>query len=45
MASAAECALLVPSGNQFQLWNTDAQPDYRWSAEDYSTPDLLPFVG
>jgi glycine/D-amino acid oxidase-like deaminating enzyme/nitrite reductase/ring-hydroxylating ferredoxin subunit len=27
------------------LWNTDVQPDYRWSAEDYSTPDLLPYVG
>jgi glycine/D-amino acid oxidase-like deaminating enzyme/nitrite reductase/ring-hydroxylating ferredoxin subunit len=26
-------------------WNTDVQPDYRWSAQDYSTPDLLPYVG
>ena len=27
------------------LWDTKLQPDYRWSAEDYSTPDLLPYVG
>lgn len=27
------------------VWDADVQPDYRWSAEDYSTPDLLPYVG
>jgi glycine/D-amino acid oxidase-like deaminating enzyme/nitrite reductase/ring-hydroxylating ferredoxin subunit len=27
------------------VWNFDAEPEYRWSAQDYSTPDLLPFVG
>lgn len=27
------------------LWNTSVQPEYQWSAEDYSTPDLLPYVG
>jgi glycine/D-amino acid oxidase-like deaminating enzyme/nitrite reductase/ring-hydroxylating ferredoxin subunit len=26
-------------------WGYDAVPEYRWSAHDYSTPDLLPFVG
>jgi glycine/D-amino acid oxidase-like deaminating enzyme/nitrite reductase/ring-hydroxylating ferredoxin subunit len=26
-------------------WDFSAQPEYRWSAEDYSTPDLLPYVG
>jgi glycine/D-amino acid oxidase-like deaminating enzyme/nitrite reductase/ring-hydroxylating ferredoxin subunit len=26
-------------------WGFDAVPEYRWSAHDYSTPDLLPFVG
>ncbi|TCC49103.1 FAD-dependent oxidoreductase [Kribbella capetownensis] len=27
------------------LWNFRAQPEYRWSAQDYSTPDQLPYVG
>ncbi|MFI6826999.1 FAD-dependent oxidoreductase [Kribbella sp. NPDC050241] len=27
------------------LWNVSVQPEYRWSAQDYSTPDLLPYVG
>ncbi|QNE21417.1 FAD-dependent oxidoreductase [Kribbella qitaiheensis] len=27
------------------LWNTQAQAEYRWSAQDYSTPDQLPYVG
>ena len=27
------------------VWDFRAQPEYRWSAQDYSTPDLLPFVG
>jgi glycine/D-amino acid oxidase-like deaminating enzyme/nitrite reductase/ring-hydroxylating ferredoxin subunit len=26
-------------------WNFAAEPEYRWSAQDYSTPDLLPYVG
>jgi nitrite reductase/ring-hydroxylating ferredoxin subunit len=26
-------------------WNFSAQPEYQWSAQDYSTPDLLPYVG
>ncbi|WP_328320922.1 FAD-dependent oxidoreductase [Kribbella sp. NBC_00382] len=26
-------------------WNTAVEPEYRWSAHDYSTPDLLPYVG
>jgi glycine/D-amino acid oxidase-like deaminating enzyme/nitrite reductase/ring-hydroxylating ferredoxin subunit len=26
-------------------WDFDAVPEYTWSAHDYSTPDLLPFVG
>jgi Rieske Fe-S protein len=25
--------------------STKVQPEYRWSAEDYSTPDQLPYVG
>ena len=28
-----------------ELWGTRVQPEYRWSAEDYSTPDQLPYVG
>jgi glycine/D-amino acid oxidase-like deaminating enzyme/nitrite reductase/ring-hydroxylating ferredoxin subunit len=28
-----------------ELWNAKVQPEYRWSAEDYSTPDQLPYVG
>jgi glycine/D-amino acid oxidase-like deaminating enzyme/nitrite reductase/ring-hydroxylating ferredoxin subunit len=28
-----------------QLWGTRVEPEYRWSAEDYSTPDQLPYVG
>jgi glycine/D-amino acid oxidase-like deaminating enzyme/nitrite reductase/ring-hydroxylating ferredoxin subunit len=28
-----------------ELWGTKVQPEYRWSAEDYSTPDQLPYVG
>ncbi|NIK58952.1 FAD-dependent oxidoreductase [Kribbella shirazensis] len=28
-----------------QLWGTKVQPEYRWSAEDYSTADQLPYVG
>ncbi|GAB3932850.1 FAD-dependent oxidoreductase [Kribbella albertanoniae] len=27
------------------LWNERLEPDYRWSAHDYSTPDQLPYVG
>ncbi|TWD82463.1 glycine/D-amino acid oxidase-like deaminating enzyme [Kribbella amoyensis] len=27
------------------LWNFAARPAYRWSAQDYGTPDLLPYVG
>ncbi|TDO46360.1 Rieske Fe-S protein [Kribbella sp. VKM Ac-2527] len=27
------------------VWNFSPQPEYRWSAEDYSTPDLIPYVG
>jgi glycine/D-amino acid oxidase-like deaminating enzyme/nitrite reductase/ring-hydroxylating ferredoxin subunit len=27
------------------IWNFSPQPEYHWSAEDYSTPDLLPYVG
>lgn len=27
------------------VWNCAAQPEYRWSAHDYSTSDLLPYVG
>lgn len=26
-------------------WNFTAEPEYRWSAQDFSTPDLLPYVG
>lgn len=26
-------------------WNYSCQAEYRWSAHDYSTPDLLPYVG
>jgi glycine/D-amino acid oxidase-like deaminating enzyme/nitrite reductase/ring-hydroxylating ferredoxin subunit len=26
-------------------WNTSVQPEYRWSAHDYATPDLLPYAG
>ncbi|GAA0928090.1 FAD-dependent oxidoreductase [Kribbella koreensis] len=26
-------------------WNAAIEPEYRWSAHDYSTPDLLPYVG
>ncbi|GAA1569006.1 FAD-dependent oxidoreductase [Kribbella sancticallisti] len=26
-------------------WNFHPEPEYRWSAHDYSTPDLLPYVG
>lgn len=26
-------------------WNFSPTPEYRWSAHDYSTPDLLPYVG
>ncbi|WP_433166961.1 FAD-dependent oxidoreductase [Kribbella sp. CA-247076] len=26
-------------------WDFAAEPEYRWSAHDYGTPDLLPFVG
>ena len=26
-------------------WNHPCQPEYRWSAHDYSTPDLLPYIG
>ncbi|TDD27728.1 FAD-dependent oxidoreductase [Kribbella turkmenica] len=26
-------------------WDFEVVPEYRWSAHDYSTPDLLPFVG
>jgi glycine/D-amino acid oxidase-like deaminating enzyme/nitrite reductase/ring-hydroxylating ferredoxin subunit len=26
-------------------WNFSPEPEYRWSAQDYSTPDLLPYVG
>jgi glycine/D-amino acid oxidase-like deaminating enzyme/nitrite reductase/ring-hydroxylating ferredoxin subunit len=28
-----------------ELWGTKVQPEYRWSAEDYSTVDQLPYVG
>jgi glycine/D-amino acid oxidase-like deaminating enzyme/nitrite reductase/ring-hydroxylating ferredoxin subunit len=28
-----------------EVWGTKVQPEYRWSAEDYSTPDQLPYVG
>lgn len=28
-----------------EAWGFEAVPEYRWSAHDYSTPDLLPFVG
>ncbi|GAA1700552.1 FAD-dependent oxidoreductase [Kribbella yunnanensis] len=27
------------------LWNARLEPEYRWSAHDYSTPDHLPYVG
>ncbi|MFK4087551.1 FAD-dependent oxidoreductase [Kribbella sp. NPDC020789] len=27
------------------LWNQRLDPEYRWSAHDYSTPDQLPYVG
>lgn len=27
------------------VWNVSLEPEYRWSAHDYSTPDLLPYVG
>ncbi|MEV6412538.1 FAD-dependent oxidoreductase [Kribbella sp. NPDC051718] len=26
-------------------WNAAIEPEYRWSAHDYRTPDLLPYVG
>lgn len=26
-------------------WNCSIEPEYRWSAHDYATPDLLPYVG
>ncbi|WBQ03503.1 FAD-dependent oxidoreductase [Kribbella sp. CA-293567] len=26
-------------------WNFSCRPEYRWSAHDYSTPDLIPYVG
>jgi len=26
-------------------WNFDAQPEFRWSAHDYASADLLPYVG
>jgi glycine/D-amino acid oxidase-like deaminating enzyme/nitrite reductase/ring-hydroxylating ferredoxin subunit len=26
-------------------WNFDAQPEYRWSAHDYVSADLLPYAG
>jgi glycine/D-amino acid oxidase-like deaminating enzyme/nitrite reductase/ring-hydroxylating ferredoxin subunit len=26
-------------------WDTTVQPEYRWSAHDYATPDLLPYAG
>ncbi|MDX6262248.1 MAG: hypothetical protein QOH84_3936 [Kribbellaceae bacterium] len=26
-------------------WNATVEPEYQWSAHDYSTPDLLPYVG
>ncbi|MEU4192371.1 FAD-dependent oxidoreductase [Kribbella sp. NPDC026611] len=28
-----------------EVWDAKVQPEYRWSAEDYSTPDQLPYVG
>ncbi|MEU8227368.1 FAD-dependent oxidoreductase [Kribbella sp. NPDC048915] len=28
-----------------ELWHTKVEPQYRWSAEDFSTPDQLPYVG
>jgi glycine/D-amino acid oxidase-like deaminating enzyme/nitrite reductase/ring-hydroxylating ferredoxin subunit len=28
-----------------EVWGADVEPEYRWSAEDYSTPDQLPYVG
>lgn len=30
---------------QARAWNFSAQPEYQWSAQDYSTPHLLPYVG
>jgi glycine/D-amino acid oxidase-like deaminating enzyme/nitrite reductase/ring-hydroxylating ferredoxin subunit len=27
------------------VWSFTPEPEYRWSAQDYSTPDLLPYVG
>ncbi|MFF1820725.1 FAD-dependent oxidoreductase [Kribbella sp. NPDC058245] len=27
------------------LWDHRLEPEYRWSAHDYSTPDQLPYVG
>jgi glycine/D-amino acid oxidase-like deaminating enzyme len=26
-------------------WNAAIEPEYQWSAHDYSTPDLLPYIG